>query len=255
MRERSATKVTSAFFSASLLCAALRCARARWLHSLFVAFFLCILLGVSPDGFDLLFVTNYLGPFYLTHLLLFCSRLARDARVVNVTSLMHRAGTIDVTDVQWRRQRVTDGRYTSAQNYCNSKLAQILFSLHFQRLLRAYGSVTRDVTTVAVHPGATSTDFIAGFVPSWLAAAAVMPPILAMLHAILLRTPSQAVQPILYAVAARQLSGVGGVYVGCTLAPETPSQDARDARLAEALYKISWQLCGIDAAAVAQLCE
>jgi NAD(P)-dependent dehydrogenase (short-subunit alcohol dehydrogenase family) len=70
----------------------------------------------SPDGYELTFATNALGPHLLTELLLPPLRLAGDARVVNVVSSI--AGHYDSTDLQFTRRR-----YDGYQAYAQSKQA------------------------------------------------------------------------------------------------------------------------------------
>ncbi|MGH3368152.1 MAG: oxidoreductase [Nocardioidaceae bacterium] len=100
----------------------------------------------TSDGFELQFGTNHLGHFALTGALL---PLLGSARVVTVTSLMHRgAKRVPLTD-----PRMHDG-YRRWQAYCESKLANVQFALELNRRARAAGL---DLTSVAAHPGYTAT--------------------------------------------------------------------------------------------------
>ncbi|MER5381945.1 SDR family NAD(P)-dependent oxidoreductase [Streptomyces sp. NPDC002688] len=104
----------------------------------------------TADGLDLQTATNYIGPFLLTTLLL--ERITD--RVVHVTSELHRQGTIDLDDLDWRTRR-----HHGMRAYQASKLAVVLFSLELQRRLTAAGSPVRSVlaspgiarTTLAAH--------------------------------------------------------------------------------------------------------
>lgn len=97
----------------------------------------------SADGHELRFAVNYLAGFLLTHLLL--SRLQETgregdpARIVNVASAGQQA--IDFSDVM-----LTKG-YSGARAYCQSKLAQILFTIDLAEELK--GS---HVTVNCLHP-------------------------------------------------------------------------------------------------------
>jgi NAD(P)-dependent dehydrogenase (short-subunit alcohol dehydrogenase family) len=55
----------------------------------------------TADGFELQIGTNHLGHFALTCLL--ADRVAD--RVVTMSSQMHRAGRVDVSDLNWERRR------------------------------------------------------------------------------------------------------------------------------------------------------
>ncbi|XP_063472644.1 retinol dehydrogenase 13-like [Symphalangus syndactylus] len=50
---------------------------------------------LTPEGLDLTFVTNYVGPFLLTNLLQGALQRAGPAPVVNVSSIRHAHGYID----------------------------------------------------------------------------------------------------------------------------------------------------------------
>jgi NAD(P)-dependent dehydrogenase (short-subunit alcohol dehydrogenase family) len=99
----------------------------------------------TADGFEMQFGTNHLGPFALTNLLL--PHIA--ARVVTVSSFAHRYGKINFSDLNAQRRY---GRWTA---YCQSKLANLLFTLELQRRLDAAGSL---VDAQAAHPGYAATN-------------------------------------------------------------------------------------------------
>ncbi|MDY0914355.1 oxidoreductase [Rathayibacter festucae] len=102
--------------------------------------------GRTADGFELQFGTNFLGPFALTGLLL--PRIAD--RVVSLSSLAHRFGTLDFDDLNWERRR-----YSPWPAYGQSKLADLVFSFELHRRLRRAGS---SVGSMAAHPGMSVTE-------------------------------------------------------------------------------------------------
>ncbi len=101
--------------------------------------------GLSVDGIELQLATNHVGHFALTNLLL--PRLTD--RVVVVSSLAHRAGQLDLDDLDWSRRG-----YTPYAAYAQSKLANMLFLSELQRRLTAAGSTLR---VTGAHPGSTAT--------------------------------------------------------------------------------------------------
>ncbi|WP_434448561.1 oxidoreductase [Lentzea sp. E54] len=102
--------------------------------------------GRTVDGFERQFGTNHLGHAALTWLLLPALRQRPGARVVTVSSLMHRAGRIDFEDPNWERRP-----YSLQGSYGQSKLANILFARELERR-------SPDVTSIAAHPGMTVTE-------------------------------------------------------------------------------------------------
>ena len=93
----------------------------------------------SADGHELRFAVNYLAGFLLTGLLLPLLKRSAPARIVNVASAGQQA--IDFSDVMLTRG------YGGARAYCQSKLAQILFTIDLADELKGTG-----VTVNALHP-------------------------------------------------------------------------------------------------------
>jgi NAD(P)-dependent dehydrogenase (short-subunit alcohol dehydrogenase family) len=89
---------------------------------------------VSADGHELRFAVNYLAGFLLTHLLLPLVKAGTPARIVNVSSAGQQA--IDFDDVMLTRN------YSGTRAYCQSKLAQILFTIDLAEELEGSGNST-----------------------------------------------------------------------------------------------------------------
>jgi NAD(P)-dependent dehydrogenase (short-subunit alcohol dehydrogenase family) len=100
----------------------------------------------TADGFESQFGTNHLGHFALTNLLL----PHITGRVVTVSSLLHRSGSIDFDDLNWERRP-----YRPMRSYMQSKLANLLFTGELARRLTAAGS---SVLSTAAHPGYAATN-------------------------------------------------------------------------------------------------
>src|SRR5205814_6478073 len=93
----------------------------------------------SVEWFELRFSVNYLAGFLLTLLLLPLVKNSTSARIVNVSSAGQQP--IDFEDV------MLTGGYSGARAYCQSKLAQIMFTLDLAAALQGTG-----VTVTCLHP-------------------------------------------------------------------------------------------------------
>ena len=93
----------------------------------------------SADGHELRFAVNYLAGFLLTYLLLPLLKASAPARVVNVSSAGQQA--IDFSDVMLTKH------YSGSAAYCQSKLAQIMFTVDLATELKGAGVIAN-----ALHP-------------------------------------------------------------------------------------------------------
>ncbi len=94
---------------------------------------------VSADGHELRFAVNYLAGFLLTYELLPLLKASTPSRIVNVSSAGQQA--IDFDDVMLTRD------YGGTRAYCQSKLAQILFTIDLADELKGSGVIAN-----ALHP-------------------------------------------------------------------------------------------------------
>jgi NAD(P)-dependent dehydrogenase (short-subunit alcohol dehydrogenase family) len=106
--------------------------------------------GRTVDGFETQIGTNHLGHVALTAALLPLLLAARAPRVVSVSSVAHRLGVPDPTDLQWERRR-----YQAWPVYGASKSANLLFTAELDRRARAAGL---PLLAVAAHPGWSATN-------------------------------------------------------------------------------------------------
>lgn len=106
-------------------------------------------LARTAEGFEMQFGTNHLGHFAFTGLVLPALLRAPAPRVVTTSSIAHRMGRMRWDDLNWRR-----GRYGKWPAYCQSKLANLLFTFDLDRRVRDAGG---DLVSVAAHPGYADT--------------------------------------------------------------------------------------------------
>ena len=103
----------------------------------------------TEDGFELQIGVNHLAHMKLTLGLLPQLLSAPLARVITVSSMLHKKGKIDPTSF-----RTTDG-YNAQTAYAQSKLANVLFAFALARRLEG-----TSVTSNALHPGGVRTDIV-----------------------------------------------------------------------------------------------
>jgi NAD(P)-dependent dehydrogenase (short-subunit alcohol dehydrogenase family) len=103
----------------------------------------------TADGFELQIGTNHLGHVALTARLLPLLLDVPGSRVVTVSSVGHRAGRIDLADLNWERRT-----YRRWPAYFASKLANLLFAFELDRRLLRSGAAT---ASLAAHPGGART--------------------------------------------------------------------------------------------------
>jgi retinol dehydrogenase 14 len=102
----------------------------------------------TPDGLETTFQVNYLSHFLLTLLLLDCLKASAPSRIVNVSSDAHFSGHMNFDDLQ------EQNGYGSMKSYCQSKLAQVLFTYELAERVKGAG-----VTVNCVHPGTVRTNW------------------------------------------------------------------------------------------------
>jgi NAD(P)-dependent dehydrogenase (short-subunit alcohol dehydrogenase family) len=103
----------------------------------------------TVDGLEETFAVNYLSHFLLTLKLLPLLEQNAPARIVNVSSMVHETGSIDLDDLQSER------RYSASHVYARSKVAMVLFTRELARRLEGTG-----VTANALHPGVINTKLL-----------------------------------------------------------------------------------------------
>lgn len=113
--------------------------------------------GKTKDGFESQIGTNHLGHFALTGHLLDIITKTDNSRIVNVSSLMHKRGSMNFDDLHREK------KYSRSEAYGQSKLANLLFTYELQRKLEKSGSNT---IAAAAHPGWAMTNLqqYSGFV-------------------------------------------------------------------------------------------
>jgi NAD(P)-dependent dehydrogenase (short-subunit alcohol dehydrogenase family) len=150
----------------------------------------------TADGFEMQFGVNHLGHFALTGLLMPRLLAAPAARVVTVSSMVHRQGKMDFENLNGER------RYSPWGAYCQSKLANLLFAYELQRRAEAAGV---SLISVAAHPGYARTKLpLTGpeMEGSWLKRS-----FWALANVLVAQSAAQGALPSLYAATAPDVQG------------------------------------------------
>jgi NAD(P)-dependent dehydrogenase (short-subunit alcohol dehydrogenase family) len=88
----------------------------------------------SADGIEMTWALNLLAPFLLTNLLLPRLKASAPARILNVSSFMHRVARIDFEDLEGERG------YLRTRAYGQSKLGLVILTYEFARRLNGAGT-------------------------------------------------------------------------------------------------------------------
>ena len=113
----------------------------------------------TKDGFELQFGVNYLGHFLLTALLFDAITSAKEARIIQLTSLAHNWGDIYFDDPNFEKTP-----YDKRKSYGQSKLACLIFAYELQRRCDAKGF---PIKSMAAHPGISGTELYR-YLPGWM---------------------------------------------------------------------------------------
>ncbi|KAG8228466.1 hypothetical protein J437_LFUL009331 [Ladona fulva] len=185
----------------------------------------------TEEGFEQHFVSNYLGHFLLTHLLLPKLEAAPNARVINVSSQAHMAGDINLSDLN------RETNYTAREAFGQSKLALVLMAREMAKRMK--GST---VTVNALNPGLVRSTRHMRRSP--LSSSIIIKFAVYPWMWLLMKNPAQGAQTSIYLSVAPELSDVTGRYFSDCQAVD-PSQCAQDENLAADLYEKSCQLVNI----------
>ena len=179
---------------------------------------------LTEDGIEATLAGNHVGHFLLTSLLMDRLLGSGRPRVINVASEGHRAGHFDFTDLEQARG------WTAIGSYGRAKLANILFTKELQR---RYGD--RGLLAFAIHPGVVNTRF-GETAAGWfrLGVSLVRP---------FMRTVEKGAATVIWSATDAEADRHAGQYL-CDLKVKKPSQEARDAEVAQRLWLESARLVG-----------
>jgi retinol dehydrogenase-12 len=176
---------------------------------------------VTAEGFEQTFALDHLSPFLLTNLLL--DRLADGGRVVTTASDAHKAGKLDLDDLQ------SEKSYAAMRVYGTAKLCNILFT-------RELAKRAPQLHANCFHPGVVRTGFGKNDNGIWK--------VLTTLGSPFFRSPERGARSLVWLALSDEAGELTGEYVQDEKVLE-PSGQARDEILAEGLWEHSAQLVGL----------
>ena len=142
----------------------------------------------TPDGLEMMFATNHIGPFLLTNLLLDKLKSSAPARVLVVTAPS--TTPLDFDNLQGEKQ------FRSLQAFGVSKMCNLLFTYELARKLAGTG-----VTVNAVHPGLVISNLMkeAPLVMRWITRLASS-------------RPEKAAESLAYLASSPEMASISGKF-------------------------------------------
>ncbi len=104
---------------------------------------------MTSEGFEMTFAVNHLAPFLLTNELIPLLKTAPASRIVTVSSIAHRNGSIDLADLNSERS------FSGYSVYASSKLMNVMFTIELAERLTGTG-----ITANCLHPGVVGTKLL-----------------------------------------------------------------------------------------------
>ncbi|KKK45778.1 MAG: Rhamnolipids biosynthesis 3-oxoacyl-[acyl-carrier-protein] reductase [Candidatus Lokiarchaeum sp. GC14_75] len=178
----------------------------------------------SNEGFEMNFAVNHLAPFLLTNLLLDILKKSAPARIINVSSGLHKRGKIDFEDLQNENKKT--GLF---KMYGDSKLALMLWSYELSRRLER-----TNVTINTVHPGVVNTNlgrhqskFSQGF------------------GRLFFKKPEKGAETSIYLASSPEVEGITGKYF-VKKEPRQSSKESYNEEYAKRIWEISAKMTRLE---------
>jgi len=148
----------------------------------------------SRDGYELMFAVNHLAPFLLTNLLLETVIASAPARIIAVSSGLHKYSRLNLDDLQMER------KFSAMRGYGVSKLANVMFTNELARRLEGKG-----VTANAMNPGMTATNI--GMEEGGVFSASKR-----LMDRLIGKSPERGAETLIYLASAPEVAAVSGKY-------------------------------------------
>ena len=174
---------------------------------------------LTVDGLETQFAVNYLAPYYLNTRLKELLKKSASARIINVSSRMHKKGSLDFENLQMEKN------YSAFRAYANTKLALITHTVHLADTMQ-----NEQVSVNAVHPGVIATGI-----------SRELPQPIRYLWNLFLKTPEQGARPLIYLAGDPSLAGKSGLYFN-KVTQDEPHPVCHDKEKQERLSRLSEEI-------------
>uniref|UniRef100_A0A182N3G4 Dehydrogenase with different specificities related to short-chain alcohol dehydrogenase n=1 Tax=Anopheles dirus TaxID=7168 RepID=A0A182N3G4_9DIPT len=185
---------------------------------------------LTDEGFESHMAINYYGHFLLTHLLLPQLKAAGTpeckARVVNVSSCVHKIGEIDYNNINKIKN------YYPADAYNQSKLAQVLFAKYLTLVFEEDGL---PILANSLHPGVVNTDLFEHSSTTYIP----------WIRALLFKSPEEGSRTVVYAAISPKLEARGGCYLS-NCRESSSHRFCNNSVQCEKLFNVTCDALGID---------
>ncbi|KQP15407.1 SDR family oxidoreductase [Methylobacterium sp. Leaf93] len=179
---------------------------------------------VTVDGLERTWALDHLAYMQLTLELLDLVKASAPARIVNVASMAHKRGRIDLEDIDGAR------RYGALKAYSQAKLGNVLFTAALAGRLAGTG-----VTANSLHPGVIASGF-AGGTGGWFGFGwSLIRPFLS--------NPADGAATSLHLATSPEVDSVSGLYFS-KRRPVPTSSLGRDEALQEQVWTLSLRQLG-----------
>ncbi|KAM4049382.1 retinol dehydrogenase 14-like [Anomaloglossus baeobatrachus] len=179
--------------------------------------------AITPEGLEVTFATNHLGPFLLTHLLLDILKKTAPSRIVFLTSIMHGQGKIDTSNLWGKNME----RYYMDDSYNCTKLMNTICAKELAKRLEGTG-----VAVNSVSPGIAMTGAVRHY-PFWVRF------IFNVIGWFFFKSAEEGATSTIYCCVSEEAEGLNGKYIqgDCTIG--RPSEKTQD----PAINKKLWEAC------------
>lgn len=150
----------------------------------------------SEDGLESIVSVNYVGPFFMTRLLIPCMK--NQSRIINTVSCTYAIGKIDNKFFLNGKS----GQFSRIPVYGNTKLALLLFTRELNERL-----CQRGIMANAADPGIVNTNMIT--MHKWF------DPLTDILFRPFIKTPEQGAATALFLALSPQINSGGSCYANC----------------------------------------